>query len=155
VLFTFILLSLILLLGIPTLILIAVLGMISPAIAQGALFLTSLFIIWLLLPLIFSPHGIFLSKQNAVNAMLTSVRMVRGSMPGTSLFILALLITSQGMDIIWRMPSENSWMLFIGILGHAFISTSLLASSYIYYRKGRLWMQHTIQQMINRGFSSK
>lgn len=154
-LFVIILLILILLISIPTLILISVLGMISPAIAQAALFLISLFIIWLLLPLIFSPHGIFLSKQNALNAMLTSVRFVRTSMPGTSLFILALLIVSQGMNVIWQIPPETSWMMLIGIIGHAFISTSLLASSYIYYRNGILWMQQNIQQMINRGLNIK
>jgi len=37
------------------------------------------------------------------------------------------------MNYLWSVPPEDSWLLLVGILGHAFISTALLASSYYYF----------------------
>jgi hypothetical protein len=44
-------------------------------------------------------------------------------------------------------------MLLVGIFGHAFISTTLLAASFVYYRDMSDWLQNVyerFQQMNNR-----
>jgi hypothetical protein len=102
--------------------------------------------LWFLVPLLFSPHGIFINQQNAFASIMTSVRMVRYYLPGTSLFLLALLVISNGLNILWRVPPSSSWMMVIGIFGHAFIYTSLLAASFSYYRGGFDWMQANLKR---------
>ena len=65
----------------------------------------------------------------------------------TSLFILSILVISEGLDILWRVPSENSWLTLVGVGGHAFITSALLASSFIYYRDADKWTQGTLKNM--------
>ncbi|MDR3578249.1 MAG: hypothetical protein P4L50_30680 [Anaerolineaceae bacterium] len=132
---------------VPASILISVLTMINPVLAQIAVLLISIIVLWLLIPLIFSPHGIFAFKQNAFVSILLSVRMVRYFLPTTGLFLMFVVLISQGLDILWRVPPESSWMALIGVLGHAFITTGLLSASFVYYRGGMSWMQQNIQRL--------
>ncbi len=130
----------------PVFLFLAVMTMFSSALTQFALLLVSIFIIWLLLPLVFSPHGIFAFQLDALRSTLISYRLVRFFLPGTGLFLLMSLLISQGMDILWRVPPEDSWMMLIGIAGHAFISTGLTAASFVYYYGGMRWMQEALQR---------
>jgi hypothetical protein len=132
---------------VPASILLSILTMINPVLAQIAVLLLSIIVLWLLIPLVFSPHGIFAFKQNAFVSILLSVRMVRYFLPTTGLFLLFVVVISQGLDMLWRVPPETSWMVLIGILGHAFITTGLLSASFVYYRGGMSWMQQNIQRL--------
>jgi len=132
---------------VPSSILLSILAMINPVLAQIAVFLLSVIVLWLLIPLVFSPHGIFAFKQNAFVSILLSVRMVRYFLPTTGLFLLFAVLISQGLDMLWTIPPETSWMALIGILGHAFITTGLLSASFVYYRGGMSWMQQNLQRL--------
>jgi hypothetical protein len=111
---------------------------------QLTLFFYSGFLIWVFFPLLFSAHGIIVYRQNLVASVRASVRMTRLSMPSVSFFFLLIFIISQVMDIIWRWPADDSWVTVVGILGHAFVSTGLLAASFIYYRDVNQWQQKTL-----------
>jgi hypothetical protein len=52
------------------------------------------------------------------------------------------------LDTLWRVPDEKSWLSLVGVAGHAFISTSLLAASFIYYRDTSRWVQRMIQAAV-------
>jgi hypothetical protein len=132
---------LIVIIFVPTLVISALLVLLSPLLSWIALLAMSFFAVWTLMPLIFTLHGIFALRFNVFNAALTSARMVRFFLPGTSMFILVALVLYQGMSILWRTPAETSWMALIGIAGHAFISTGVIASSFIYYLSGFRWFQ--------------
>jgi uncharacterized membrane protein YdcZ (DUF606 family) len=99
-----------------------------------------------MIPLLFSPHGIFLYRQNAIYSMLTSVRLMRFILPGTGLFFVCLIVLSQGMDLLWQAPPTSSWMSLVGVAGHAFITTSLVAASFIYYRDAMRWVQEALNR---------
>jgi hypothetical protein len=77
-----------------------------------------------------------------------SARLIRLMMPRTSLLFLAILVISEGLDTLWRVPAENSWLSLVGVIGHAFVSTSLLAASFVYYRDATRWVQRLIQQSL-------
>jgi hypothetical protein len=119
---------------------------INPTLAQIASLFMGLILIWLLLPLIFSPHGVFSLHQNILASMLTSVRLVRFFLPGTGVFILMVLLISEGLDRIWYLAPETSWMSLIGVLGHAFITTALISASFSYYLGGVRWMQASLNR---------
>ncbi|MCL4562486.1 MAG: hypothetical protein M1281_17975 [Chloroflexi bacterium] len=140
--------ALLLAIGLPILLFLTILAAFSPTIAQIGVLVASVLLIWILVPLLFSPHGIFLFRQNALLSMLTSARLVRFVLPGTSLFFLALVVLSQGLDLLWLVPPEDSWMAFIGVLGHGFIATATLAASFVYYRDALRFVQAVIQRSV-------
>jgi hypothetical protein len=136
VLLMMILFIILMIMFLPTIFVTSILTLLSPALATIALLAMSFMGLWLMIPLVFSPHGIFVLRQNALSAILTSARLVRFFLPGTGLFLLITVIFYQGLGALWRTPPDTSWMALVGILGHAFISTALLSASFIYYRSG-------------------
>lgn len=144
---TLFLFFLLLMLSLPVFAILSIVSLFSQALAQISFFIISMLLIWLLLPLFFTPHGIFAYHQSTFGAMWTSVRLVRHFLPATGMFILFSLLISQGLNLVWLIPPENSWMLLVGIAGHAFISTGLLAASFVYYRSGIYWMQELLRQL--------
>ena len=78
---TLILLILLFLLSIPIFVVTFLLALISPAIAQFSLLFSSFLLLWILIPLVFSPHGIFAASQNAFRSMMISLRLVRALFP--------------------------------------------------------------------------
>jgi hypothetical protein len=112
---------------------------------QCALLIYSGFVLWLILPLVFTPHGIIVNRDNLIAAVRTSASLMRRTLPTTMLFLLAAFLLSKGLDILWLIPEEDSWLLLIGILGHGFVATGLLASSFVYYRDSTLWVRRLVQ----------
>ena len=46
-----------------------------------------------------------------------------------------------------KMGPEDSWMTLLGIFGHSFVTTALLASSFVYYRDMTAWLQAVIEKL--------
>ncbi|MDP2976426.1 MAG: hypothetical protein Q8N45_09490, partial [Anaerolineales bacterium] len=129
--------------------------LINPLLAEIVLLIFALLSLWLVLPVFFSPHGIFTYQQNAWQAILNSLRMTRFTLPTSGLFLFSTIIISQGLDFLWRTPQENSWLTLIGIAGHAFISTAILATSFIYYRDVNAWLQVVTDQLKRQTTSAR
>jgi hypothetical protein len=108
---------------------------------QCALLIYSAMVAWLVIPLFFSPHGIFVFRLNMRNSVKASVTMTRATMPMTLLFLLVTLLVSIGMNLLWLTPVETSWWMAVGVAGHAFVTTGLLAASFVYYRDAEKWTQ--------------
>lgn len=134
-------------LGTPVLIVLALVIAASPLLAQALLLILGLLSMWLIVPLFFSPHGIFIRQQNAFSSIYTSLRMARFTLPTSSLFVLSVLLIAFGLNFVWNIPSPDSWMTLVGIAGHAFITTSLLAASFIYYRDMQVWLQTVFEKL--------
>lgn len=133
---------------IPVTLLSDVLLVMAPGLYQVALFVVGIFIIWLLMPLIFAAHGIFVERKTAIQSIMLSIRMVRSYLPGTGLFVLTAVVIYLGLNMLWSKPPLNSWLLLIGIFGHAFIATALLTASFIFYRGGLAWMKERIRRAV-------
>ncbi len=133
----------------PTLLMVTLLSLISVSLGQIVLLLVFLIMVWFLMPLVFSPHGVFVNQQSLGKSITTSIRLVRNFLPGTGLFILTALLLYQGLNLLWGMAPDSSWVTVFGIFGHAFISTGLIASSFVYYRKGLVWMESKFHQAGN------
>jgi hypothetical protein len=132
---------------IPMMIILTVLTLLSPVLASGALLVILLFSFWLIVPLFFTPHGIFVRRQNAFYSIFTSLRMARFTLPTSGLFVLCVFLLSTGLNYLWSIPTDDSWMLLVGIAGHAFITTALLAASFVYYRDMNVWLQNIFEQL--------
>lgn len=134
-------------LGAPLLVVLALAMAAGPLLAQGLLLILGLLSMWLVVPIFFSSHGIFIRRQNALSSIFTSLRMARFTMPTSSLFVLSVLLIAYGLNFLWNIPSSDSWMTLVGILGHAFVTTSLLAASFIYYRDMQTWLQNVFEKL--------
>ena len=134
-------------LGAPLLVLLALVMSASPLLAQGLLLILGLLSMWLVVPIFFSSHGIFIRRQNALSSIYASLRMARFTMPTSSLFVLSVLLIAYGLNFLWNIPSPDSWMVLVGIIGHAFVTSSLLAASFIYYRDMQVWLQTVFEKL--------
>jgi len=138
---------LVLMIGTPLLIVLTLVVAASPLLAQGMLLILGLLSMWLIVPIFFTPHGIFIRQQNVFTSIYTSLRMARFTLPTSSLFVLSVLLIAFGLNFVWNIPTSDSWMTLIGIAGHAFITTSLLAASFIYYRDMQVWLQTVFEKL--------
>jgi len=133
------------LVNLPLFILLGLLSLLDSLVRTILVFLLVVPLSWVLLVIFFSFHGIFASAQNAFISVRNSLRMLRYGLPPLGWFAMLTILISQGMDMLWRIPPADSWMMGIGILGHAFVSTSLLAASFIYYRDLNTWIESALQ----------
>ena len=132
---------------VPVLLILTLLALFSPVLANGAVILFLIVSFWLVVPLFFTPHGIFVKKQNAFHSILSSVKMARFTLPMSSMFVFAVFVLSTGLNYLWKVPSIDSWMLLVGIAGHAFITTALLSASFVYYYDMNAWLQLVFNQL--------
>jgi len=58
------------------------------------------------------------------------------------------------MNLIWTIPQPDSWLLLIGITGHAFITTSLISASFILYQQYLSWISEN-EELITKGIIQK
>lgn len=133
--------------GLPLVILMTVLLQISVFIANIAVLILSLISMWVIVPVFFWPHGVFLKKQNFLLSIISSIQMARFTLPTSSMFVLTVFLLSVGLNYLWRIPPEDSWMTLFGIFGHSFVTTALLAASFIYYRDMNIWLQNVIERL--------
>ncbi|MBT7191714.1 MAG: hypothetical protein HN916_16175, partial [Anaerolineae bacterium] len=127
--------------GVPLLLVFSIFTQINAGLAQVALIFSALFAMWIIVPIFFSAHGIFVKNENLFRSMVSSFNLSRFTLPTSSFFVICVAVLSQGFNILWLTPSTSSWMMGVSILGHAFITTSLLAASFIYYRDMSAWLE--------------
>jgi len=148
ILMPFILLVILAILSIPVMFLLTLFLVISPTVGQFMLILIVIAVLWILLPLFFTPHGIFLYKQNLVPAMMTSISVVRTLMGETAWYILLSFLLLQGMNYLWLSPAVDNWFLLVGILGHAFVVTAIIASSFHYFLDATKYAQSIVNKSM-------
>jgi hypothetical protein len=105
-------------------------------------------ILWALFPLFFSPHGIIVHKYSIWETIKAGIRLSNITLPTTGLFLIILILLSQGLDLLWRVPPEDSWLTILGVAGHGFVTTGLVASSFVYYRDSTQWIQGLKEQLV-------
>ncbi len=133
--------------GLPLAGLLYILFTVNAMLGEGVLLLLGFLSMWLIVPIFFSPHGIFVRKQNALASILSGFEMTRFTLPTSSLFVLVIFLLGVGLNFLWSKPTTDSWLVLVGIFGHAFITTALLASSFVYYNNMTLWLQMALTRL--------
>ncbi len=122
---------------------------ISPTISQIVSFFMLLSVAWLIVPIFFTIHGLFYD-QGIRDSFKVSANLGKWFSAPTSFFIVAVVIISQGLNLIWSIPKINSWFLLIGIVGHAFVTTALISASFILYQNYLIWIVDN-EELITKG----
>jgi hypothetical protein len=147
VILSLILVAALFILSIPAICLISSLVLFIPSLGEIPVMLFGFLLVWILLPLVFSPHGIFADQLKATTSIANSIRLVRSLMSATGIFLILIILLGYGLDILWATPEANDWMLLVGIIGHAFISSGLIAASFKFYNSGVRWLKTTLKAM--------
>jgi len=111
----------------------------SISLGQIVIILFGVISFWLIFPLFFSPHGIFSQGEKAWISLINSIRLTNMTFMKTSVFIILALLINQGLNLVWQIPPEDSWLMVISIIGHAFVTTGMLAASFVYYQEMVRW----------------
>ena len=141
-----------LVIGIPVLVVVSIATSLGSVVMEIVLILGGVLLAWILIPIFFSAHGIFTYQQNAFQSIFGSLRMARFTLPNTGLFLLVFIVIDQGLKFLWHTPALTSWWTLVGIAGHAFVSTALLAASFVYFRDINAWLKvvfELIQKQTN------
>jgi len=133
--------------GVPIFLILALTFQVSAFVANIFVLFLSLASMWVIVPLFFWPHGVFLKQQNFITSIISSVQMARFTLPTSSMFVLTVFLLAFGLNFIWSIPPEDSWITLLSIFGHSFVSTALLAGSFIYYRDMNIWLQSVIEKL--------
>jgi hypothetical protein len=122
-----------LMIGIPTAVVAALLGMLNPLIGLFAVVMGGTMVLWVLFYLAFTVHGVALRRATVFQAVRVSVLLMRFQFPSTVGLILVALAVYIGLGFVWNIPPNDSWLRAAGILGHAFVATGLLTATALYY----------------------
>ena len=133
--------------GLPLVLVMYILFAINSLLGEGVLLFLAFLSMWLIVPIFFSSYGIFVRRQNALTSILGGFRMTRFTLPTSSLFVLTVILLSVGLNFLWSIPANDSWLALVGILGHAFITTALLAASFVYYHDMTEWLQTALARL--------
>lgn len=123
---------------------------ILPLLGIGVSFVAFSLIFWLLVYLVFTPHGIVRYRFGVLRAMVESALVVRWNFLGTVGFLAAVILISWLTNLVWTLAESGSWFTGLSILGHAFISGMLLTSSYAYYQGRRDWLEKAREKVEAR-----
>lgn len=123
--------------------------MTAPIVYQIVMILMIMLGCWMLIPVYFTTHGIFMCHYDFPEAFKQSFRMMPWAGTFAIRYLLYTVIITFGMDMIWSIPSQGSWLILFSIFGHAFISTALLAGSFYLFKDLSQWGKD------NRQFLSK
>lgn len=138
----------------PIIIIVFLVSMLDGIIKTILLIILSIPAAWILLMIYYSFFGIFSNSQNAISSTRTSIRLLRYGLPPLGWFTMLVILISQVMDMLWRAAPADSWMMGVGIFGHAFVSTSLLAASFIYFRELNSWIETALEWVQQQKKSS-
>lgn len=133
--------------AVPLMLVILVAAQISALLVNLLVLFLALGSVWVIVPLFFWAHGVFLNRQNVLTSMLSSIQLTRFTLPTSSLFVLTVFLLAYGLNFLWRIPAMDSWLTLFGIFGHSFVTTALLAASFIYYRDMNIWVQAVLERL--------
>jgi hypothetical protein len=119
---------------IPVVIVGVVVSLLSQALASLVLLIGPMLFLWMAVFLVFTPHGIFVNGRSLGRAMLESLQMMRYFLITAVSLLLTIILIGYGVDWLLLLADDGSWLTGFSILAHAFVSTALLAASFIFYR---------------------
>jgi hypothetical protein len=98
--------------------------------------------------LAFTPHAVLRYRMGIWSAIKQSLWFVRWNFIGAFGYIVtAFVILWVSTAQVWSLPNEESWFNLLAILGHAFVSATILAGSYAFFQGRRQWLLARIDEM--------
>lgn len=120
--------------AVPILVLVAVLNLISPALAEVVILLWAIVLVWVSIYLFFVHPAMFVSDVGPVEAVRASVAVVRRNFwPAMGLILLVYLI-SVGMSVIWNALMAGWAGVPLAAAGNAVVASGLTLGAMVFYK---------------------
>jgi hypothetical protein len=136
-------LALVFIVGAPAMVIVSVISAFSPLAGYLVLVAVGTGLLWVLIFGGFAPHGIILQRRGLFGGLLDSLRLIQSNLPQTASLFATLMLINLGLNALWRLPADDSWLLLVGIGGHAIVSTATVAATFVYYQDRYRWWQET------------
>jgi len=130
-------------------------GILLPFIAEIIPLILLVFLFWAGIYFAFTAHGIVLYRFRVLKAMLESARVVRLNFLSTIGFLFLCFLITWFSSQIWIRPGEDTWYSILALIGHAFVSTTLIAASYIFYQSRRTWLLRIQAALASKASSTQ
>lgn len=143
-------LAVVFLLGGPTLVMAVLLALIHPLLGNLASIAGATLILWALIFGAFALPGIVLQQRGLLGALWDSVRLVQNSLPQTAGLFVAIALVNYGLNVVWNLPGGESWLILLGLGGHALVATALVAAVFVFYQDRYRWWVETQQALRAR-----
>lgn len=134
-------LVLIFLIGAPTFVIASVASAFNPLLGYLILVVVGTGLLWVLIFGGFAPHGIVLQKRGLFGGLLDSLRLVQSNLPQTASLFATLTLINLGLSTLWGLPADASWLLLLGISGHAIVATATVTATFVFYQDRYRWWQ--------------
>ncbi|HNT73923.1 MAG TPA: hypothetical protein PKH77_02770 [Anaerolineae bacterium] len=105
---------------------------------------------FILLHLIFAIPGIVQRQIQPLQAVRESVMLTRGDFLNVLLLVVLVLVVWQGLNYVWSRPDPRTWQMWIGIGGHAFVSTALTATIFVFYQDRLRFLEMFLKTLAAR-----
>jgi hypothetical protein len=142
--------ALVLALGAPALLVSTFVAQINAALGGLISLVAFTVVMWVLLYGGFAVHGILLRRRGLLGALWDSARLVQFSLPQAAGLLVLLTVVSSGLGWVWNIPAEESWLLLLGLGGHALVSTALVAATFVFYQDRFRWLTEMGQALQAR-----
>ena len=89
-------------------------------------------------------HVVYSTKYRKplIKAAWNSLRLVAANSFSVMGLLALVFALSAGLNYLWSLPNESSWMLLVGIVGHALISSALVTATFVFFQdRYRYWRQ--------------
>lgn len=91
---------------------------------------------------VFTPHSMFLNRNNLLAAMFDSVQVVQWNLVSTLSLLALIFLISIAMHSVWALAGTDSWIVLVAIAGNAFVSTGLIAATFVFFKdRHRYWRE--------------
>lgn len=122
-------------------------GLFSLTLAGLVMTLASSAVLFIAIHLVFTIPGIVQLRKGLFTAIRESLLLTRSDFLHVILLLGLILVISQGLRVVWTLPSPDSWSMVVGLAGHAFVSTALTAALLIFYQE-RLQYLEVMKQIF-------
>ncbi|KUK69470.1 MAG: putative membrane protein [Anaerolineae bacterium 49_20] len=69
-------------------------------------------------------------------------------MSQTTWFIFSAFVLIEGLNYLWSSPTVDNWFLIVGIFGHAFIASAVIAASFHYFLDATAFTQSVMNKKM-------
>jgi hypothetical protein len=125
-------------------------GLVS--ISLSAVVVTMFFslLMFILLHLVFAVPGIVQRQIQPIQAIRESVMLARGDFLNVLFLVMLAIVMWRGLNYVWSRPDPRTWQMWIGIGGHAFVSTALTAAIFVFYQDRLRFLEMFLKALATR-----
>jgi len=134
---------------VPSMFLIALVSLVSPAVGTFVSTVFGLgllwFGIWIAIHLFFVASAVILGESGPWSAVWNSFQVVaRNFWPALGLIVLITVI-SDGLFLVWSRLTTTAWGVTIAVIGNAYIGAGLAAATLIFYQeRHKMWQEAVV-----------